>query len=61
MTNRLKCKFCDWSTVKGYKNKAGKFKGIEQAQQRLLCHVSSKHQAEYEQVQQALESLEREI
>lgn len=58
MKNRLKCKFCDWSTVKGYKNKDGKFQGIEQAQQRLLGHVLSKHQEEYEQVK---ESLEREI
>jgi len=58
--DRIKCKFCDWSTVKQY-SKGGKFRNVHSAHQRLLDHVHEFHRAEYEQVQTALESLDREI
>ena len=61
MSNRIKCKFCGWSTVKGYTRKDGKFSGVEKAHDRLLCHVEEFHRSEYEQVQEGLESLDREI
>ena len=56
----IQCKFCTWVTVKKY-SKGGKFRGIESAHQRLLDHVQEFHRAEYDKIQEALESLDREI
>ena len=54
MSDRLKCKFCDWSTLKAFKV-GGKFKGIDHAHERLTDHVFDKHPAEYSRIQDALD------
>jgi hypothetical protein len=54
VSNRLKCRFCDWTTAKNYTAKDGKFKGVGKAQQRLLDHVEINHRIEWEAVQSAL-------
>jgi hypothetical protein len=51
--NRLKCKFCSWSTPKCY-TKGGKFHGVEKAQHRLVDHVFLEHPAEHAKVQEQL-------
>lgn len=55
MTDRIKCKFCNWTTAKAFTAKDGKFKGPEKAQQRLLNHVFDCHPAEMAEVDAALE------
>ena len=52
--SRISCKFCGWTTVKAFKNKTGKFKGIDTSHQRLMDHVESKHPAEYEHLQELM-------
>ena len=60
-STRLKCKFCDWSTVKGFMKKDGKFSGIDKAHQRLLSHVEYTHHVEYRRVRKALDELPEEV
>ena len=56
--SRLKCKFCDWwTTTKAFSTASGNFRGVSHAHQRLLDHVFDTHPAEYEQVQDALNSV----
>lgn len=57
MNDRIKCRFCNWSTVKRY-SRGGKYRGIGSAHERLLSHVHEFHRAEYDKVQELLQRQE---
>lgn len=56
--NRIKCRFCDWSTTKAYTRKDGKFKGVDAANQRLSDHVFQEHPQEWDRIQEQLGEVE---
>lgn len=58
--DKLKCKFCNWTTKKAYTTKDGKFKGVDKAHQRLLDHVFINHPTEWSKVQEMLAEEEEE-
>lgn len=55
--DRIKCKFCNWSTVKRY-SRGGKYRGVGNAHERLLDHVQEFHRDEYDKVQELLQQQE---
>lgn len=52
--NRIQCKFCNWSTVKAFKTKDGKFNGPDKAQQRLVDHCEQYHPDEIQKVREQI-------
>lgn len=54
--NILKCKYCDWYTLKSRTNRQGKFIGIESAQRSLVDHSRDEHPEHFEALQAWLDS-----
>ena len=55
--NKIKCLFCNWTTLNMYTRKDGK---IRSGYEKLLSHVMIHHENKYEQIQTLLD-LEGEI
>lgn len=55
-TNRIHCKFCDWSTLKAFRTKGGKFSGPDKAQDRLIAHCQQHHPNELQKVRDLIDA-----
>jgi hypothetical protein len=51
--NHLKCKFCDFKTLKFFRTKRGTVNGLEAAYNRLRRHVEVTHPEVYEAIEKA--------
>ena len=56
--NAVKCRFCDWTTLRFRRWKGGKrTSGPEVAYQRLLDHIEWEHPVEWKEVSRYLDTL----
>lgn len=51
--NRIRCKFCDWSTLRFFKTRGGKLN--HGAYERLKMHMEDNHMDELDAIEQRLE------
>lgn len=61
MTQKLQCRFCSFSTVRAYKTKEGKFRGVDAANQRLQDHVFMCHPEEWAKIEEYVREEEEEM